>query len=460
MNFRWIFGLVVGLVASIIFSLLGQAPSAGIASPVELFDQTPEFIQVSDRVYVATGYALGNAIFIITDTGIVTIDTTESQVAARKIELKLRQVSDLPITHIIYTHHHGDHILGAKVFANENTRIIAQYSLPTEYARWNSVRCYNLNHTILQFGATLPREERGVTLGEEIMQRLIPAAAQCQPTKPGGSSRYLQPDIIFHEFYQFEAGGTRFELYHTQGETRDHLMVWMPKEKMLFPGDLFYNSFPMLASPMKPDRPVLKWAESLERMRILKPEYLIPSHGKPIQGNREIDKVLANYARAIRYVHDETVKGINQGLSLEQIRQQVRLPAELAKLPYLQPVYGKVEWAVNGIYRQYTGWYDLNPTSLNPGSKKPFYQALLSASGGSAPLLVEVRNAIHLEQWQLVLQLTDAILEVEPDNLDAQEMRWQALAKLADATNNGVEINIYRGAAQQHGQIEALGKQN
>jgi len=51
-------------------------------------------------------------------------------------------------------------------------------------------------------------------------------------------------------------------------------------------------------------------------------------------------------------------------------------------------------------------------------------------------------------------------VEVEPDRLDAHEMRSQALAKLADATNNGVEINIYRGAAQQQGQMEAKGKQN
>src|SRR5262249_8044545 len=130
---------------------------------------------------------------------------------------------------------------------------------------------------------------------------------------------YVTPDITFDQEYAFEADGLRFELRHTEGETIDHLMVWLPQEKALFPGDLFYSSFPMLSNPMKPDRPMLAWAESLDRMRELKPEYLVPSHSRPRHGAREIDEVLTNYARAIRHVHDETVRMINLGLPLEEI---------------------------------------------------------------------------------------------------------------------------------------------
>jgi hypothetical protein len=138
---------------------------------------------------------------------------------------------------------------------------------------------------------------------------------------------------------------------------------------VLFPGDLFYASFPMLSNPMKPDRPVLAWAESLERMRTLRPTYLVPSHSRPVRGTDKVDQVLDNYAKAIRYVHDETVKLINEGRTLEEIRQQVQLPEELAQLPYLQQGYGKVAWAVTGIFRQYTGRYSLNSTDLNPHTR-------------------------------------------------------------------------------------------
>jgi alkyl sulfatase BDS1-like metallo-beta-lactamase superfamily hydrolase len=88
------------------------------------------------------------------------------------------------------------------------------------------------------------------------------------------------------------------------------------------PADLFYRGFPMLSSPMKPDRTVLSWAESLERMLRFRPEYLVPSHGKPTRGSAVVDSVLRNYAQAIHHVHDQTVKRINAGQSLEQIRQE------------------------------------------------------------------------------------------------------------------------------------------
>src|SRR5262249_21763999 len=158
----------------------------------------------------------------------------------------------------------------------------------------------------VQFGRTLTQSERGVSLSmfRDSLLKTTP------------ENGYVPPNTLFDEEYPFEEGGVRFELYHTQGETPDHLMVWLPQEQVLLPGDFLYHSVPMLASPMKPDRPVQEWVQSLERMRKLQPAYLVPSHWNPVVGREEIDTTLANYAKAIRYVHDETYKRINQGLSL------------------------------------------------------------------------------------------------------------------------------------------------
>ncbi|HLJ98214.1 MAG TPA: MBL fold metallo-hydrolase, partial [Gemmataceae bacterium] len=315
----------------------------------------PELLKITDRVYCATGYALANVIYIRTDRSVVVVDTTESPHAARLTLDAFRGISSLPVSTIIYTHHHGDHVNGAKALKGETTHIIAQRNFLQEMARYKLLTMHNRRVNATQFGATLPPAERALSLAPD---RYFPG-----PPIIG----YVAPDILFDEKYELEEGGVRFELYHTQGETVDHLMVWLPQEKVLLPGDLFYPSFPMLSSPMKPVRPVTEWAESLERMRTFKPMHLVGSHGLPVHGCAEIDTTLANYAKAIRYVHDATVQGIDKGLSLEEIRSQVRLPEELAKLPYLTPSYGRVEWAVHGIYRQYTGWYDFDPAHLNPG---------------------------------------------------------------------------------------------
>jgi alkyl sulfatase BDS1-like metallo-beta-lactamase superfamily hydrolase len=402
-------------------------------------DQKPEFNKITDRVYCASGYALGNVIYIITDKSVVVVDTTESQEAARATLQEFRKVSRLPISYIIYTHHHGDHTRGAKVFKEPATKIIAQKQLPIELAKYDLLMPYNRKVAHYQFGGKLPPAERGVSLALPI--------DGVTPVPPSG---YLPPDILFDEQYDFEEGGLRFELYHTEGETFDHLMVWLPQLQVLMPGDLFYWSYPMLASPMKPDRPVLGWAASLERMRKLQATHLVPSHWRSISGQKEVDSTLANYARAIRYVHDETVKGINQGLSLDEIRRMVHLPEDLANLPYLAPRYGSVEWGVNGIYRQYTGWYDFDPAHLNPGKSAEFNRALLDASGGPDTVLKRARQALAEARPQLAVELLNVVLNVEPKHQAAHALSADAYQKLAEATSNFIEINIYKTAAQEH----------
>ena len=412
-----------------------------LASPAawgQIRSERPELLKITDRVYCASGYALGNVIYVRTDKSLVVVDTTESPIAARETLDAFRRVSSLPIAYIIYTHHHGDHVNGAKSFKGETTRIIAQRNFLQEIAKYKLLTLYNRRVNAMQFGGTLPPSERALSLAPD---RYIPG-----PPTIG----YIPPDVLFDERYDFEEGGVRFELYHTQGETVDHLMVWLPQEQVLLPGDLFYPSFPMLSSPMKPVRPVAEWAESLERMRTFKPAHLVGSHGRPVHGRQEIDTTLANYAKAIRYVHDETVQRINKGLTLDEIRRQVHLPEELAKLPYLAPIYGNVEWAVNGIYRQYTGWYDLDPAHLNPGRAEAFARALLEAAGGPDGVLRRAEKALDDGQPQLALELTGVILDADPSHRAAHAIRAKALQRLEEAAENTIERNIYRAAARAH----------
>jgi alkyl sulfatase BDS1-like metallo-beta-lactamase superfamily hydrolase len=407
-----------------ILLLLASLPGAA-----QLSQNNPELIRVNSHVYCATGYALGNVIFVLTERSVVVVDTTEGQASAQAALDDFRKVSALPVSYIVYTHFHGDHVNGAKVFAAPYTRIVAQQNHIEEMRKYRLMAGYNRKLNRAQWAASVPREERGATLAVDLLH----------PPESG----YIPPQITFDEQYKFTEGGVRFELYHTLGETVDHLMVWLPDFETLLPGDLFYWSFPMLASPGKPDRPVLEWAASLDRMRQLHPAYLAGSHSRPLLGREAIDQALANYARAIRYVHDETVKRINAGEPLFRIREEVRLPPDLASLPYLQPVYGTVEWAVNGVFRQYTGWYDFDPAHLNAGDPAPLQRALEEAAGGPDAILQRARKAAAEGQLQLALELAEAA----GNHADAHRLRAEVLERLAAQTANGVARNVYREAA-------------
>lgn len=420
-----------GLFAVAAISLLALQGRAA----AQLRSDTPQLLPCGPRIYVATGYALGNICFVVTDSNVVVIDTSESPEAAQQALAALRKVTPLPIRYLIYTHFHGDHVNGASSLKEAGTEVIAQRLHPREIAGYRLLGAYNRRLNAIQFGALLPPAERGIKL-------------ELDPIQP--KIGYVEPDVLFDDRYEFTEGGVEFQLVHTTGETFDQLLVWLPQQKALFPGDLLYESFPMLASPMKPDRPVLAWAESIENMRSFHAERLIPSHGRPLEGAAHIDHILQVYAASIRHVHDETVRQINGGATLEEARQKVKLPPELAAEPYLTPLYGRVDWAVNGIYRQYTGWYDLNPTHLNPGPRNDTAQALLEAAGGAAPLLARAEKAAGADQHQLVLELTDVVLSAEPKQAEAHRLRAMSLRALAAKSINGVEKNVYLMAAQQH----------
>jgi alkyl sulfatase BDS1-like metallo-beta-lactamase superfamily hydrolase len=180
----------------------------------------------------------------------------------------------------------------------------------------------------------------------------------------------------------------------------------------------------------------------------LHPAYLVGSHSRPLEGRETIGMALENYARAIRYVHDETVARVNKGEPLYKIREEVRLPEDLAPLPYLQPVYGTVAWAVNGVFRQYTGWYDFDPAHLNGGDPVPLERALAEAAGGSAAIVKRASQAAADGQLQLALELAEVAIGAD-DNAVAHGLRADVLERMAAQSDNGVARNIYREAAAE-----------
>jgi alkyl sulfatase BDS1-like metallo-beta-lactamase superfamily hydrolase len=404
-------------------------------TPAQIRSDHPRIIKVHDRVHVATGYALANVIYVITDASLVVIDTSESPTVAQQTLAEMRKITDKPVKYLIYTHFHGDHCNGARAFAESKPQIIAQRLHNEEIAKYRILAMYNRRLNGLQFGFSLPPAERAVALAPEVEKSVI---------------GYLQPTMTFDDAFRFQEGSLTFELYHAPGETVDHLYVWVPEIKAAMPGDLYYAAFPMLASPMKPDRPVATWAESLERIRRHRPEYLVPSHSEPIAGAAKVDDVLKNYAAAIKHLNNETIKGLNAGLTLAQLRGKIKLPQELADKPYLKPLYGRIEWAINGAYRNYTGWYDFNPTHLNPAPPEEVHRALVEAAGGAAPLVARADKALKDDNYQLVLELTDPVMTVEPTNQKAHALRAEAFARLANAAVSSVECNIYRAAAKEH----------
>jgi len=373
-------------------------------------DQT-EALKVNEAIYQGIGF--GNTFLVVTPAGNVIIDTTSADVAQRHHDL-LVKVSAAPIRSIILTHGHGDHTGGVNLWKQDGTQIIAQRLFPEFRAYQDRLRDFFIKNNAAQFNFD----------EAELKKRYNAPRAKVVPT------------VVFDDRYDFELGGTRFEVYHTPGETPDALSVWLPKYKAAFVGDNVYDSFPNIYTLRgTPPRWALEYVASINKVLSWKPEIVLPSHGLPIVGNELITQRLSRYRDAIQYVHDATVKGLNDGKDVFTLMREVKLPAELD----LGETYGKVSWSVRGIYEGYVGWFDRNPATMYSAAPTVADAELVELAGGATPVAAKARAVVEAGDAVKGLRLADAALAREPGHRGALEVKLLALQSLQKGARNGLE---------------------
>ena len=402
-----------------------------------------ELVPLAPNVYAAVGFAASNVHLIVGEAGVIVIDTTETTQAAQNILTEFRKICDLPITTIIYTHSHRDHISGATVFAEgQDVELIAADNFASDLVGVDANRpapnAALMARTKRQFGIGLPEDER-VSLGVGPGDR---------PMKGMGAG-YIEPSTRIADTTTIHRQGITLELAKAPGETPDHLIAWMASERILFCGDNWYHAFPNLyAIRGTAYRDFDAWADTMDQLMKYGAEVLAPGHTMPVFGAAQVVDVLTNYRDAIRHVVRETVAGMNQGLDPVSIAADLQLPENLADKPYLHEFYGSVAYASRAYFAGTLGWFDGNPTSL--GQLPPAQEArrMIKLVGGADALLAAAQNALKDDQ-QWAMELADRLLAAGELVDGAKQVKIQAMRTLADQTMNAPTRNYYFLAARE-----------
>jgi alkyl sulfatase BDS1-like metallo-beta-lactamase superfamily hydrolase len=172
---------------------------------------------------------------------------------------------------------------------------------------------------------------------------------------------------------------------------------------------------------------------SLNRVLALDPELVLPSHGAVIRGRDEIRRRLTKYRDAIQYVHDATVKGMNEGKDIVTLMRDIKLPPELA----IGESYGRLTWSIRGIYEGYVGWFDGNVSTMF-GPPSQAYGEMVKLAGGVDAVAARAAGLAATEPLN-ALYLTDMALAVDGNHRGALQARIQALKTLDAASNNSNE---------------------
>jgi alkyl sulfatase BDS1-like metallo-beta-lactamase superfamily hydrolase len=408
--------------------------SADFASQAEQFPRG--VIEVTEGVHVAVGFGLANSVLLTGDGGNVIVDTMESAEAASAVRDEFARISSAPVAAIVYTHNHADHIFGAGVLAGDSKpEVIAHASLNAELGRLvTATREVTYRRSMRQFGTFLSDSERlHCGVGPKLVSDAKTTMALLPPTRTFDGDRL-----------EITVAGIRMVLLHLPGETPDTIAVWLPEKRVLVSGDNYYHSFPNLyAIRGTPVRDVLQWVASLDAMRALRPAFLVPGHTLPLSGADEIFSRLTDYRDAMQFVHDQTVRAMNEGLEPDAVVERVRLPEALASRPWLAERYGRVDWSVRGIFDAYLGWFGGDAADLSPLTRRERAERIVALAGGSERLRDRATAALEAQDPRWALELADHLLVLREFIEVARRVRASALRMLAAGETSANGRNYY-----------------
>lgn len=395
-------------------------------------------VRLCPGFYTAVGYAASTQHMVVGDTSVTIIDTSESTGAATKVLAEFRKVTDKPIDRIVYTHSHRDHISGSSVFAGgRSVSISAHHAFQSDLVAQDAVKIAPQKalgrRTQAQFGIGLSPDER-VSLG-------------CGPgDRPmeGLGAGYLPPTIMIERNQKIDLDGVRADVIIAPGETADHIALWFPESRVLFPGDNWYHAFPNLyAIRGTPYRDFQQWADTLQALAALGAEIMAPGHTRPVFGRERIYEVLTVTRAAILHVMQHVADGMDAGLSYDDIAATIALPPDIADSPWLGEFYGKASWSARAFAAGTLGWYDGNPTHLGTLSSATRAKHMADIAGGAGSLVAAAHSSDD-PQW--TLELCDHLIALGED---VSDLKAKTLEILAETEINATARNTYLWEARR-----------
>ena len=414
--------------------------------------------KVAERIYQVRGFDVSTVSFIDAGAGWIVVDPlTTAEPARAALDLLTLHVAKKPVLAVIYSHSHVDHYGGvggvtnlAEVEAGQ-VQIIAPKGFLEEAVSENIIAGpAMMRRARYQFGATLPRSQEG-----EITSGLGPAPSR-------GTLTLIAPThLVARTGEELTIGDLRLIFQMTPGtEAPAEMNFYLPQLRAVFMAEnanlTMHNLLPARGALV---RDAKAWADYLtESIRLFahRSDVMFAAHGIPRFGTEEIVFFLSNHRDAYKFLHDQTIRLMNGGLTSTEIAEELALPDVLRRQWFNRGYYGTMSHNSKAVYQRYMGWYDANPANLNPLPPEPIARRYVAAMGGAEAVMAEAAKSEEAGDLRWAATLLNHLVFADENNAAARERLAGIYTKMGFESETGTWRNIYLTGAQElrHGVIK------
>jgi alkyl sulfatase BDS1-like metallo-beta-lactamase superfamily hydrolase len=405
--------------------------------------------EVVPSVYQVRGLDLSNMTIVEGDRGVIVIDPLiSSETAAAALGLYRSVRGDRPVTAVIYTHSHVDHFGGVRGVlpggqAGDIPIVAPEHFV--EHALSENIHAGTAmtRRATYMYGALLPKGPEGQM------------TAGLGPTTSVGTVGLVPPTVdIGHTGEELVLDGVRIVFQMTPGtEAPAEMNFHFPELRLLCMAEnATHNLHNVVTLRGAQVRDARAWSRFLDESLELfgaETDTVFASHHWPTWGADRVVTHLSNQRDLYGYIHDQTLRLMNKGLTGAEIAEVVELPPALDQSWDCRGYYGSVSHNVKAVYQRYMGWFDGNPAHLWPHPPEPAAQRYVEYMGGADAVLERARRSFDEGDYRWVAEVVNHVVFADPTNTEARELQASALEQLGYGAENATWRNFFLMGAQE-----------
>ncbi|MFD9129883.1 alkyl/aryl-sulfatase [Kitasatospora sp. NPDC059571] len=404
--------------------------------------------EVAEGIFQVRGLDLSNMTLIEGDTGVIVVDPLISvETAAAALALYREHRGPRPVTAMLYTHSHADHFGGARAVVppgTEGVPVLAPAGF-MEHAVSENVYAGTAmaRRAVYMYGSALPKGPEGQI------------GCGLGTTTSTGVLSLVAPTLDITRTGQEETvDGVRMVFQLTPGtEAPAEMNFLLPDRRALCMAEnathTLHNVLTLRGAQVRDPR---IWAHYLDEALTLfgdRADVAFASHHWPTWGAEEIREFLHGQRDLYAYLHDQTLRLINKGLTGPEIAEELAVPPALERTWAARGYYGSFSHNVKAVYQRYLGWFDGNPAHLWEHPPAELAARYVAVAGGKDAALAKALGYAEDGDLRFAATLLNHVVFAHPDEEAARDALAAVYDRLGHGAENGTWRNFYLTAAME-----------